>query len=129
MSSNRINLLENFDSWVELAKKDPEAFEVMRARLIEETIAAAPKEVQQKLHQLQWKLDGIRRKATHPLQAVAEYNKMTIDLLDKQRSLYHEIADICHNTVEKTHSQTNRDNQHSSTVHSLKPDVSDKEQD
>ncbi|MBI5077982.1 MAG: DUF3135 domain-containing protein [Candidatus Yonathbacteria bacterium] len=65
-----------FKYWSNLSKSDPERFEKERKRAIEEVISRAPSEHQQGLRQLQWVIDGERRKAKNPIDAMVRLNKM-----------------------------------------------------
>jgi hypothetical protein len=62
---------QRFDvnAWFDLAEKDPDAFEDMRQRVIEEYVASAPPRLQQRLRRLQWRIDQECRLAGTPLAA------------------------------------------------------------
>ena len=66
----------DFDAWAELARKDPQAFELERKLLIERAIMKAPAEKQQRLRCLQWKLDLIRDLASTPMAACLQINRL-----------------------------------------------------
>jgi len=66
----------DFDSWAELARSDPQAFELERKLLIERTIMKAPAENRQRLHCLQWKIDQIRNLASTPMSACLQINRL-----------------------------------------------------
>ena len=59
----------DFDAWAELARSDPQAFEIKRKDAIEDVINSAPRRTHQQLRQLQWKLDRIRDTSATPLAA------------------------------------------------------------
>ncbi len=59
----------DFDTWAELARSDPEAFELRRKALIEQLIAAAPAHLRDRLRGLQWRIDVERRRYKHPLKS------------------------------------------------------------
>jgi hypothetical protein len=65
-----------FKYWSNLAKSDPERFEKERKRAIEEVISRAPTEHQQRLRQLQWVIDGERKRAKNPIDAMVRLQKM-----------------------------------------------------
>lgn len=65
-----------FEYWSNLYKTDPERFEAERKTEIEKVITSAPLERQQMLHQLQWTIDGERRKAKNPIDGMIRLNKM-----------------------------------------------------
>ena len=54
----------------QLAREDPQAFEVLRGELIENAILRAPERMHLHLRQLQFRVDGIRRLARTPLGAL-----------------------------------------------------------
>jgi len=56
----------NFDTWSEMARDDPEAFESMRRAAIEAVIAQAPEANRERLRRLQWRIDQERRLAHSP---------------------------------------------------------------
>lgn len=66
----------DFDRWSELARTDPEAFEIKRIKIIGATIAAAPQRNRQQLRQLQWKLDCIRDGSPNPLAACVRMQEL-----------------------------------------------------
>jgi hypothetical protein len=53
-----------------LACDDPQAFEDLRNELVENRIRLAPEGVQLRLRQLQFRIDGIRRRSGSPLSAL-----------------------------------------------------------
>lgn len=68
-----------FKYWSEIAKTDPERFERERSAEIEKVISKAPEDHQQGLRQLQWIIDGKRRRAKNPIDAMLRLNKMMMD--------------------------------------------------
>jgi len=60
----------------QLARDDPQAFEALRAELIENAILRAPERLQLRLRQLQFRVDGIRRLARTPLGALLKMQAM-----------------------------------------------------
>lgn len=70
-------LVTQFEEWASLAKSDPEAFENKRKNFINDYIESMPQESRQRLHQLQWRIDGVRRVAKTPMAACLKiYNMM-----------------------------------------------------
>ncbi|MFN3595269.1 MAG: DUF3135 domain-containing protein [Thiobacillaceae bacterium] len=59
----------DFDTWAELARSDPEAFESRRKALIDQLIGAAPAHLRDRLRCLQWRIDVERRRYKHPLKS------------------------------------------------------------
>lgn len=54
----------------QLARDNPQAFEALRSELIENVISSAPERLQLRLRQLQFRIDGIRRRSGSPLGAL-----------------------------------------------------------
>ncbi|MEE9413345.1 MAG: DUF3135 domain-containing protein [Methylococcales bacterium] len=71
----------DFDEWALLAKQNPEAFEIKRRELIENTIARSQPERQQRLRCLQWKIDQIRDRSPTPISACVKLSNMMWDSL------------------------------------------------
>lgn len=65
-----------FEYWSNLAKIDPKRFESERIAEIEKVISQASVGQQQELRQLQWSIDGERRRAKNPIDAMIRLNKM-----------------------------------------------------
>lgn len=67
----------DFETWAELARSDPEAFELRRKALIDQLIEAAPAHLQARLRGLQWRIDIERKRYKHPLKScIALYAMM-----------------------------------------------------
>ena len=81
----------DFDAWAELARKDPQAFELERKLLIERAIMKAPAEKQQRLRCLQWKLDQIRDLASTPMAACLQINRLLWEHICSERGLLHSL--------------------------------------
>jgi len=71
----------DFDSWSELAKSDPGAFEARRAEVIEQIIQGMPAHKQQRMRCLQWRIDQVRAQAGNPLSACIKLSEMMWDSL------------------------------------------------
>lgn len=66
-----------FDEWSSLAHNDPEAFEARRKEFIDQYIESLPADVQQRMRQLQWRIDTVRKLAGTPMAACLKiYNMM-----------------------------------------------------
>lgn len=66
----------DFDTWAEVARDDPEAFEAMRLKAIEEAIDSAPQDNRERLRRLQWRIDQERRLARTPMAACMRISRM-----------------------------------------------------
>lgn len=68
----------DFDHLLQLAEKDPMRFESMRQAAINDFISTLPQERQQRMRQLQWRIDQERRGRT-PLSACVKISNMMWD--------------------------------------------------
>ena len=66
----------DFDTWSELAKTDPGAFEAMRQEAIAAVIESAPEANRERLRRLQWRIDQERRLARTPMAACVRISRM-----------------------------------------------------
>lgn len=89
-----INTEFDFDEWVRLAKEDPEAYEDMRQKMIQEVIDNTSPEVKRRMEGLQWKIDQIRSTSTNPMASCLKISQMMWEnvtgedgLLDHMRQL------------------------------------------
>jgi len=83
-----------FDAWVKLSQKDPEAFEAMREAQINKFIDGCDEEKQQRLRCLQWKIDIVRNKSDSPLAACVAISDMMWDSLERLHRVYYEYEGI-----------------------------------
>jgi hypothetical protein len=79
----------DFNAWADLARKDPQAFELERKLLIERAIMRAPAAKQQRLRCLQWKLDQVRKLASTPMAACLQINRLLWESIVSERGLLH----------------------------------------
>lgn len=78
--------LPNFDRMVEMAKNDPDALERLRLEMVRETINEAPEELRQRLHGLQFQIDGKRLTSKNPMQACLEISRMMHESLMEMKT-------------------------------------------
>jgi hypothetical protein len=78
MRENSLTELD-FDTAMELARSDPEAFERYRRAVIEALIARAPERNRQHLRRLQWRIDQERQRASNPTAAFLKLYRMMWD--------------------------------------------------
>ena len=69
----------DFDQWMKLAEKDPEAFDKKRQDLIQATINEAPAQMHQRLNGLQWHIDTEIKLAKNPMDACLRIHQMMMD--------------------------------------------------
>ncbi|MCK5640601.1 MAG: DUF3135 domain-containing protein [Gammaproteobacteria bacterium] len=77
----------DFDSWLNLSRKDPDHFEIQRQNLIAEAIAQAPKDRQKRLHGLQWRIEQMRRRAKTPMAACISISDLMWDVFAGENGL------------------------------------------
>jgi hypothetical protein len=82
----------DFDTAMELARTDPEAFEQYRQAVIEALIARAPERNRQHLRRLQWRIDQERKRASNPTAAFLKLYRMMWDSFAGESGL---IDTIC----------------------------------
>jgi hypothetical protein len=68
----------DFDHLLQLAERDPMRFEDMRQAAIDDFISNLPRERQQRMRQLQWRIDQERRNRT-PISACVKISSMMWD--------------------------------------------------
>ncbi|MEW8026740.1 MAG: DUF3135 domain-containing protein [Candidatus Thiodiazotropha sp.] len=68
----------DFDHLLQLAERDPMRFENMRQAAIDDFISTLPRERQQRMRQLQWRIDQERRNRS-PLSACVKISNMMWD--------------------------------------------------
>lgn len=78
----------DFDQWMELAKRNPEKFEIQRRELLELQIQKAPPARQHRLRCLQWKIDQIRNTAGSTFHATLKINQLMWESLLGKGGLY-----------------------------------------
>ena len=66
----------DFNAWSEMARSDPETFELMRLAAIENVIANAAESNRDRLRRLQWRIDQERRLARTPMAACLRISRM-----------------------------------------------------
>ena len=65
----------DFDHWCKIAQQEPEKFEAMRQRMIDELIAQAPPHLKSRMTGLQWQVDQIRKQASNPMAACLQISQ------------------------------------------------------
>lgn len=79
----------DFNAWAELARNNPQEFELKRKLLIERALMRAPADKQQRLRCLQWKLDQIRNLASTPMAACLQINRLLWENIVSEHGLLH----------------------------------------
>jgi len=65
----------DFDLWSQMARQDPEKFEIMRQQLINDLIEQAPSHFKQRMIGLQWQVDQVRKQANNPMAACLQISQ------------------------------------------------------
>lgn len=68
--------LPSHETLARLARENPQSFETLRLELIENCVSSAPEAVQLRLRQLQFRIDGIRRRSGSPLGATLKIHAL-----------------------------------------------------
>ncbi|UCB55001.1 MAG: DUF3135 domain-containing protein [Thiotrichales bacterium] len=92
MKDKPITILD-FDEAVDLARRDPEAFEQYRQDIVRVLINRAPERNRQQLRRLQWRIDQERNRASNPIDACLKLYRMMWDAYAGERGL----IDTIHN--------------------------------
>ena len=86
----------DFERWVDLARSDPEQFEVMRRAAINEFLESVSVERRLPLQRLQWRVDRVRERCTTPMAATIAISEMMwdafYDLHDRCQDLFGDKA-------------------------------------
>jgi hypothetical protein len=82
----------DFDTWMQLYKTDPEAFECRREALIKDAISSAPVEQQRRLNGLQFQIDMERRRSNSALQGCMRISSMMWKKCDQMRGKLNELS-------------------------------------
>jgi len=81
----------DFDTWADLAKRDPAAFEEARRLVVERLIAACRD--QERLRRLQWRIDAERHRAKTPLKACLRLSSMMWETFADLRGALNRLTD------------------------------------
>ena len=84
MKEEPITILD-FDEAVDLARRDPEAFEQYRQNIVRVLINRAPERNRQQLRRLQWRIDQERNRASNPIDACLKLYRMMWDAYAGER--------------------------------------------
>ncbi len=57
----------DFNEWMDLAHRDPAAFEARRREVVDELIDQSPKDRRERLRGLQWRIDKVRERSASPM--------------------------------------------------------------
>ena len=84
----------DFDQWSKLARDDPQAFELERARVLDRAIDQAPDARRERLRCLQWRIDQVRRRARTPMSACVEMSRLMWDSVLGERGLLESLRGL-----------------------------------
>jgi len=85
----------DFDAAMELARKDPEAFEQYRKDVIEALIARAPERNRQHLRRVQWRIEQERKRASNPMSACVKLYRMMWESFAGECGLIDALQNTC----------------------------------
>ncbi len=94
-----------FDSWVALARNDPQAFEIARKEMIAGLIDAAPERLRPRLEGLQWQVDTLRQRAPNPLSACLKISSLMWDNVLGEQGLATRLRELGSGEVKSTTAQ------------------------
>jgi len=81
----------DFDHWLELAKSDPDSFEVLRSRAIDEVIGRFAESRQSHMRCVQWRIDRLRERSRNPMAACIAISGMMWDSFNHLNSTYRHL--------------------------------------
>lgn len=84
----------DFDDWVALAQEDPDSFEAMRKRCIDDFISQVPEAKRLRLRGLQWKIDQTRKLNKTPLASCIAISNMMWDSLEQLNQYQQELVTL-----------------------------------
>jgi hypothetical protein len=84
----------DFDDWMTLAQEDPDCFEAMRKKCIDDMINQVPEEKRVRLRGLQWKIDQTRKLNKTPMASCIAISNMMWDSLSKLNHYQQELVAI-----------------------------------
>ncbi|MGB3223556.1 MAG: DUF3135 domain-containing protein [Desulforhopalus sp.] len=87
-----MNTMEDWEKWVELARKDPEKFEKERTAAIENLIMSQPERHRHRSRQLQWKIDAVRKTSPNALYSCIRIYDMLMDSFYGPKGLVESIG-------------------------------------
>ena len=88
-----IDVVNDFDFLLVLAKNDPIEFEKIREKVIQEFINSTDSVKHDMLIRFQWRIDQTRKQAKNPLHALMKINQMMWDSLDNLSGFQHQLID------------------------------------
>lgn len=84
----------SFDEWHMLSKEDPAEFENQRQKAIDEAINQSLKASQQRLRQLQWRINMERRRSKNHLDSCIRIYSMMLDSLHGEKGLSNRLQSL-----------------------------------
>ncbi len=96
----------DFDEWAELARSDPQAFELKRTNTIEAVIDSAPRRNRQQLRRVQWKLDRIRETSATPLAACIRMQELMWESMLGDNGLLEQLQRLSKSLNQARHSDS-----------------------
>ncbi len=86
---------EQASDWAQLAQENPDAFEAMRIKLVDNFIKNSPESVQRRLKGMQWKIEHVRSKANSPAEALAAISEMMWESAQQLSEKQQDLLDLC----------------------------------
>jgi hypothetical protein len=88
----KMNTMEDWEKWVELAREDPEKFERERSAAIEKLIMSQSARHRHRSRQLQWKIDAVRKTSPTALYSCIRIYDMLMDSVYGPKGLLESIG-------------------------------------
>ena len=84
----------DFDEWMNLAKSDPEKFEIRRREHIESFFNNVPEERKPRLMSLQWRIDQTRKLSHSPMASCIAISNMMWDSVCRLNEQQYELVKL-----------------------------------
>lgn len=84
----------DFDMWRELSQNDPDAFEKLREKTVNQYIGSIDSDRQDRLRCLQWKVDRVREQQKTPIAACVAISDMMWDSLERLNKIYYDYDGV-----------------------------------
>ena len=84
----------DFDEWMNLAKNNPDEFEIKRRKHIESFFNNVPEDKQHRLKRLQWRIDQTRKLSRTPMASCIAISNMMWDSVNRLKDHQYELVNL-----------------------------------
>lgn len=83
----------DFDTWQDLARNNPKAFEARRRAVVNAAIEQVPRDRQHRLRCLQWRIEKVCATASNPISASVQLSNMMWERVSRQQRLIRNLIE------------------------------------